>query len=85
MTGDSSTTSNAFDAIADASFAITSFNDLPPPVSRRRVGPDLFGRLKAPVERRYVSAEFEQRFVGAGRLVDAVPDEMASFALVHQA
>ena len=85
MTGNSSTTSNAFDAVADALFTITSFNDPPPPMSRRRVGRDVPGRLKAPVGPRYVSVELEQRFVGAGTLVDAVPDEMGSFSLAHQA
>jgi SAM-dependent methyltransferase len=46
---------------------------------------DTFDRLSAPVEHRYVWAELEPWFAGAGLVVDAARDETGWFVLAHRA
>jgi hypothetical protein len=85
MSMESSTTSHALNATADA-VIYCHLDQLPASVRRHAddVGPEVFDRLKAG-EPRYVSPEFEQWFVRAGPVVDAAPDETGLFVLVHQA
>jgi hypothetical protein len=45
---------------------------------------DTFDRLSAPVEHRYVWAELEPWFAGAGLVVDAARDETGWFVLAHR-
>lgn len=85
MTMESSMTSHALDATADAVIHC-HLDHLPASVRRHAdgVGPEVFDRLKAG-EPRYVPPEFEQWFVRAGPVVDAAPDETGFFVLVRQA